>query len=117
MANPVNIFSSQDHIRLGDDGAENLKVLESFQPNNRKLALVLGERIIDTSLLEVSEALSLSLERWKVTNVWYPSPRYIYASHCPHRLILLCELGTESFVCLENILLQTLNGSASIYLR
>ena len=38
-------------------------------------------------------------------------------SQCLFRLALLCELGNESLGCLENILLQKLDGSTAFYLR
>ena len=70
MANPYHIFASQDDIWLNINKGKNLKAIQAFHPNDNKLALNLEESFSDQSLLEVSEALSHSFERWKLTDVW-----------------------------------------------
>ena len=70
MALPTHVFAEQDYIRLIGDDDENLKAIQAFQPREDKLVLSLWESFNDKSLLEVSDALSHSFERWKLTSVW-----------------------------------------------
>ena len=70
MAHPNHIFASQDDVWLEADNDENLRAIRAFHPNDNKLALNLEENFNDKNLLQISEALSHSFERWKLTNVW-----------------------------------------------
>ena len=70
MANPNNIFAREDYIWLKADKDENLKAIRAFHPHKNKLVLLVQESFGAQSLLEVSEVLSHSFQRWKLTNVW-----------------------------------------------
>ena len=70
MAIPRHIFSAQHYILLEDDNDNNLKAIQTYNPRDGKLVLCLRETFNDQNLFDVSDALSLGFERWKLTNVW-----------------------------------------------
>ena len=69
MDHPTRIFVLQDYMLLVADNDKNLKEIQAFHPKDNKLALMLEKNFSDQSLLKVSEVLSHSFERWKLTNV------------------------------------------------
>ena len=70
MALPHDIFAKQDYVRLKGDNGQNLNAIQAFRPSDDKLALSLEESFNNQSLLEVSEVLAHSFDRWKLTDFW-----------------------------------------------
>ena len=70
MNHPNHIFARQDYIWLEAANDENLKAIQAFHPNDGKLAINLKENFNDKDLLEISEVLSQSFDRWKLMSVW-----------------------------------------------